>query len=80
MKENKNKKKKRRLRISGLIFILFVVYIIATLGYYLFTMPIKRVVVKGNNIVLEKEIIESAKIDKQSSMFKVHSSKMKKKY
>lgn len=73
-----SKKKKKRLRISGLILILFIIYLIVMAGYYLFTMPIKRVIVKGNDKVSEKEIIEVANINLKSSVFKVSSSSIRK--
>jgi len=74
----KQTKKKKRLRISGLILLLLVIYIIAMSGYYLFTMPIKRIVVKGNYLVKEKEIIAKADINVKSSVFKASSSSIKK--
>ncbi|MBQ6840581.1 MAG: FtsQ-type POTRA domain-containing protein [Bacilli bacterium] len=74
----KPKKKKRKLRISGLIFILLVLYIIAMLGYYLFTMPIKRIIVNGNVNVTEHEILKMANISVETSVFKASSSSIKK--
>lgn len=74
-----NKKKKKKIRISGLILILLSIYIIVMLGYYFFTMPIKRIVVKGNDLVLEKEIIELSNINLKSSVFKLSSSSIRKK-
>jgi len=73
------KKKKRKLRISGLILILLILYVIAMAGYYLFTMPIKRIVVTGNNLVSEHEIISMANINVKTSVFKASSSSIKKK-
>lgn len=76
--KKEGKKKKKRLRISGLILILLVIYIIITAGYYFFTMPIKRVIVKGNDKILEKDIINAANINLNKSVFKISSSSIKK--
>ena len=73
------KKKKRKLRISGVILLLLIIYIVAMAGYYLFTMPIKRIVVKGNSVVEEKEIIKYADINVKTSFIKASSSLIKKK-
>ena len=75
----KPKKKKRKLRISGLIFILLFLYIIVMLGYYFFSMPIKRIVVTGNAYISEHEIISVADINVKTSVFKASSSSIKKK-
>jgi len=72
------KKNKKKIRISGLLLILLVIYIIVMTGYYLFTMPIKRIIVVGNDKVSEKEIIEIANINLNSSVFKVSSSSIRK--
>lgn len=73
------KKKKRKLRLSGLILVLLVLYVVAMGGYYLFTMPIKRIIVHGNEKVTEHEIIKAADINVKSSVFKASSSSIKKK-
>ena len=38
----KKKKKKKHLKISGLIVILLVLYLIGVLGYYALTLPVKN--------------------------------------
>lgn len=75
----KANKKKKKLRISGLILILLIIYLIITAGYYFFTMPVKRIIVKGNDKVLEKDIITAANINLENSIFKTSSSSIKKK-
>ena len=74
----KEKKKKKRLRISGLILILLILYLIVTAGYYFFTMPIKRIIVKGNDKIEEKQIIEEANINLKKSIFKTSNSSIRK--
>lgn len=61
MSEKKHKKR-RKLRISGLIVIILIIYLIAMMGYYLFLMPIKSITVINNNILTEKEVIESSNL------------------
>lgn len=75
----KQQKKKKKIRVSGLILLLLIGYLIVMAGYYIFTMPIKRIVVTGNKQVTEKEILEKANINVKTSVFKASSSSIKKK-
>ena len=49
------------------------------IGYYFFTMPIKRIIVEGNDLITEHEIISVADINVKTSVFKASSSSIKKK-
>ena len=53
-----SKKKKKRIRFSGLIFILLLIYLIGMVIYYLIKLPVKNVKVEGISILKESEIIE----------------------
>ncbi len=73
------KKKRRKIRISGVILILLILYLVAMCGYYLFTMKIKSINVKGLNYLSENEVLSSANIDLDTSIFKILTSSIKKK-
>lgn len=64
------KKVRKRLRISGLLFLLLIIFLIGGIVYYLFTVPVKTISVLNNNLLTEKEIIEASKINVGSSLFK----------
>lgn len=71
-----NKKKKRRLNKKALLVVLLTLYLIIMAFYYCFTLPIKNIVIKGNEIVSEKDIIAAAGIKDYPEIFKVSSSKV----
>ena len=75
---NKKKIKRRRFRLSGFLLILVIIYIIVMAGYYLFSMPVKSIVVKNNNLVKEKTIIKASNIKTNKSIFKTNTLKAKK--
>lgn len=65
-------KKKRKLRIRGVIFLFLLLYLIAMFVYYLFTVPVKRVVVENIDLINENMIIETANIDDKTPLFKIN--------
>ena len=77
--EKNGKKVRRKIRISGIILIILVIYLVAMCGYYLFTVKIKSINVKGLNYLTENEVLTSADIDLDTSIFKVLTSSTKKK-
>lgn len=70
MSESRQTKKKRKIRISGLILIILIIYLIAMCGYYLFKLPIKSIVVKNNSVLTENEVIASSGLSLETSIFK----------
>lgn len=54
----KKKKKKRVLKVKNICILLVVLIILTILVYYIITMPIKNIYIKGNNIIPENEIIK----------------------
>lgn len=58
----KKKKKKRVLKIKNILILLGVVILIIGISYYVITMPIKNIYIKGNKIITDNEIIESTKL------------------
>lgn len=74
----KKKKKKKHLKFSGLIFILLFLYLIGMLGYYAFTLPVKSITVRGNQLLTENEIINAANVDVDTPFFKTSAIKIRK--
>lgn len=73
------KKSKKKIRFKGVIIILLCLYLIGSIVYYFFTMPVKNIIVKNNNLVTESQIVLASNISEKTSIFKVNSSSLKKK-
>lgn len=71
-------KKKRKLNIRGLLVILLILYLIGMFLYYIINLPISTITIKGNNLISDTEIIETAKIKDYPPIFKLNITKMKK--
>ena len=69
--EKKGKKKKRKFRIFLLVIIglLIFSFVLILLGAYVFKVPIKSVIVHGNNIVSDELILENTDLDKEQNFF-----------
>ena len=69
--EKKGKKKKRKFRIFLLVIIglLIFSFVLILLGAYVFKIPIKSVIVHGNNIVSDELILENTDLDKEQNFF-----------
>lgn len=80
-KKTNIKKKKLRMKngvklfLKGLVFVV----ILIVLGIFLFSLPTKNIVIKGNTYVKDIEIIETADLKDYPKLFKTSTSKMKKK-
>ncbi len=74
MKENK---KKRKLRIKGLILILLIIYIIVTVIFYIINVPVKKIYISGNHYLKDNYLINYLQIDE--SILKVSKKKIKNK-
>lgn len=66
----KQKEVKRKINKKGLIFLILILYIIGNVIYYVFTLPVKNVIVEGNKNLETAEIIEESGLDKSTSLFK----------
>ena len=58
----KVKKKKRVLKIKNICIFIGILILIIGLIYYIVTMPIKNIYIKGNKIISDDEIIESTNL------------------
>lgn len=54
----KKKKKKRVFKIKNIIILLCILVSLIGIVYYLLTMPVKNIYIKGNNIIQDKEVLE----------------------
>lgn len=72
------KKVKRKISIKGLLFLILIIYLIGSVFYYLFTMPIKNIIINGNNYVTDEEIIKTSALENYPNIFKISSLKIKK--
>lgn len=58
----KKKKKKRVFKIKNICILLCILVFIIGISYYILTMPIKNIYIKGNNIVSDDELIENTNL------------------
>ncbi|MEG1892565.1 MAG: FtsQ-type POTRA domain-containing protein [Bacilli bacterium] len=72
------KKVKKKINLKGLLVIILTLYLLVMLVYYVLTLPIKNIVIKGNTLTSESEIINAASIENYPTLFKTSTSKMKK--
>ena len=69
----KQKKTRKKPRVKGFILVFLVLYLVGMIVYYVLNMPVKNIVIKGNNLILEKEILEVMNIEEDTPLFKVNS-------
>ena len=72
------KRKKKRIKFKGLIFIILIIYLLIMAFYYVWNLPIKNIEVKGNIYTTESEIIKASTINKKTKLFKISSYRIKK--
>ncbi len=72
------KKRKKRIRRNIAITVLFIVFVFAFLGVYIFAKgtPIANVTVEGESIYTSKQIIEASGVEKGANMFAVSEEKV----
>ena len=71
MSKKKEKKGKRKFRIFILIigFLLLLTFIIIMLGAYVFKIPAKSIIVHGNSYLPESEILDSINLEENPNFF-----------
>ena len=62
------KKTKKKIRLSGVIFMLLTIYLFVMLLYYFITLPVKSINIKGNSLLTDSQIISESKIDYNNSI------------
>ena len=60
------KVKKRKIKFGGVIVIILVLYLLGSAIYYIWKMPIKKVVVEGNTYLKDNYIINYLNVDNKS--------------
>lgn len=69
---------KKKLNIRKLFILLLFCYLFGCLFYYIYNEPIRNIIISGNSLVSDADIIEAAKIKDYPSIFGARSSKLKK--
>lgn len=75
----KKQKKKRRLRIGRLFLLLLFISVISFALYKFVDVPIRSIIIKGNDILTDQEIIEMAELEDYPSYFSTLSFSVKNK-
>ena len=78
MKKNKTKRKKR-LRVGRLLFLVVIILLICFLFIRFVDVPIRSIIIKGNNILTDQEVIEQANLEDYPSYFSTFSFSVKNK-
>lgn len=65
----KRQKKKRRLKVGRLLFLLIFLFIIGFVIYYFINVPIKSIIINGNSILTDEEVIRISKLEDYPSYF-----------
>ena len=71
------KKKKKKLNKRKLLVFLLFFYLIGYGIYYIFSAPISNIIIKGNTLINDYEIIEISNIKNYPSIFSLNVSKIK---
>lgn len=79
MKTEKKKKKRKKIRVVGILVLILFAYLIGMIIYYFFTMHVKNIIVKNNDLVTESKVIEKTGITTDMELFKVNGFSVKNK-
>lgn len=79
-KKTNIKKKKLRMKNGAKLFLkgLLIVLVLFVVVFYLFSLDTKNIVIKGNHITKDVDIIEAAKIEDYPKLFRTSNKNMKK--
>lgn len=72
------KVKKKKLRFKGVLVIILFIYLMGSIIYYLWQMPLKNIEITGNNYLKDNYLIDYLNLD-NTNVFKVSTYKLKKK-
>ena len=75
--ESSKSKTKKRINIKGLLVVILALYLIIMAFYYVWKLPVKTIIVKGNLLVNDNEIIAAAKIDKNTKLLILSQNKVR---
>lgn len=68
-KDNKKKKKRRRLKKGRLLFLILLLALVCFLLINFVNVPIRNIVIVGNDILTDQEVIEQAELENYPSYF-----------
>ena len=71
-KEPKKTKKRLKLRIKVVAKLLLFIAVLGALFYYVQNLNIKNIVISGNEVIKDYEIIEQANIKNYPKFLKIH--------
>ena len=71
------KKVKRKLSFKGLLVVILGIYLLCMVVYVIYKMPVKLIIVKGNTLTSENEILEASNISKGTSIWSLIGKKNK---
>ena len=72
--------KKKKLNIKRLLVFILILYLLVCAILYIAKKPLRNIIITGNTLVSDAEIIEKAGIKKYPAYVSLNISKMKKKY
>ena len=75
-----SKKHKKKIRLSGLIFVILLIYLIGVSVYYVIKLPVKNIKIEGINTLTEGEVIQAIHLEDSFPMIKVTKSYLKDKF
>ncbi len=78
METEKKLKKKTKIKVIPVLIALFIILILGVIIYYISSLPISNIYIKGNNYLSDQMIIELAKIDNYPSFIETTSYRIKK--
>ena len=78
METEKKLKKKTKIKVIPVLIALFLILIIGGIIYYLLSLPIANIYIKGNSYLTDQEIIEQAKIENYPSFIETTKYRIKK--
>ncbi len=70
---------KRKLSIKGLIIVLLGAYLIIMGAFAIYKMPIKNIIIEGNILTKDKDILKATNLKVNDSLWQVNKGKIKKK-
>ena len=74
------KKRRKKVRLSGLLVIILLIYLIGVSAYYIIKLPVKNIKVEGIHLLSEGEIIQAIGLEESFPMIKFNNGYLKNKF
>ena len=72
------KKVKKKLNKKGIIVLILTLYLVIMAFYYVFSLPVKNILVTGNKTLRDEDIISASGITLNSKIFLINKNKISK--